>query len=152
MFLKELIEKGKIVKVVACCEEWERLWVTGLSDDSRFVKKGELFFCRRGVNYDTHDFAEEAMRRGAVAVICERELPLSLPQIIVEDGRAAMAMMVRRKQLLRKYFRLLKKLPSIRTQPISLICWGMIRNLFVLRRRLFMRGFLVCCLMRNCLK
>ncbi len=92
MFLKELIENEKIVESVVG-REWENLWVAGMSDDSRFVKKGELFFCRRGINYDTHEFAHEATSRGAVAVVCERALDLSLPQIIVEDGREAMAML-----------------------------------------------------------
>lgn len=93
MLLKDLIKGEKIVKLLCEDLEWESVCVNGLSDDSRLVRKGDLFFCRRGIHYDTHDFAEEAIRRGAVALVCERELPFSLPQIIVNDGRESMARM-----------------------------------------------------------
>lgn len=94
MFLKELIKSEKIIKIVNISEaEIENAWVSGLADDSRLVRGGEVFFCRKGVHFDTHTFAEEAVRRGAVAVVCERELPLPIPQIIVMDGRESMATM-----------------------------------------------------------
>jgi UDP-N-acetylmuramoyl-L-alanyl-D-glutamate--2,6-diaminopimelate ligase len=39
---------------------------------------------------DGHDHASEAVRRGAAAVICERQLPLfDVPQCVVADSRAA---------------------------------------------------------------
>src|SRR5690242_577496 len=55
------------------------------------VGPGTLFFCVRGAQADGHDFADEAIAKGAVAVVVERPLDLSVPQVVVADSRAAMA-------------------------------------------------------------
>lgn len=55
------------------------------------VTEGSLFCCLPGAHHDGHSFAAEALRRGAVALLCERPLELELPQIIVSDARQAMA-------------------------------------------------------------
>ena len=49
-----------------------------------------LFFCVRGFTADGHDFAPDAVERGAVALVCERPLGLGVPEVIVDDARAAM--------------------------------------------------------------
>lgn len=65
--------------------------IFSLCTDSRIATEGDLFFCFCGGNIDSHDCAEEAVRRGASAVVCERELNLDCPQVIVKDGRETMA-------------------------------------------------------------
>ena len=45
--------------------------VTGITCDSREVKSGALFVCLAGCRVDGHLFAEEALRRGASAVVME---------------------------------------------------------------------------------
>ena len=62
---------------------------TGLCTDSQEVKEGDLFFCYKGKEYDSHDFAENAVSRGAIAVVCERKLNCKTAQIIVSDGLPA---------------------------------------------------------------
>lgn len=62
-----------------------------LAYDSRRVGPGTLFFCAPGERFDRHDFAAEAVGRGAVALVVERELAVGVPQVVVEDARAAMA-------------------------------------------------------------
>ncbi len=47
--------------------------VLGVSTDSRTVAPGELFFAVRGENFDGHCYVAEAMRRGAVAAVVDRE-------------------------------------------------------------------------------
>jgi UDP-N-acetylmuramoyl-L-alanyl-D-glutamate--2,6-diaminopimelate ligase len=54
------------------------------------VRPGALFFCVRGSRADGHDFAPAALEQGAVALAVERRLPLDVPQVVVEDARAAM--------------------------------------------------------------
>jgi UDP-N-acetylmuramoyl-L-alanyl-D-glutamate--2,6-diaminopimelate ligase len=49
-----------------------------------------LFFCVPGFKSDGHDFAPDAVRRGAVALVCQRPLGLGVPEVIVDDVRAAM--------------------------------------------------------------
>ena len=94
MNLKTLIQDVNSARIAGeFTDGWESVWVKGLTDDSRFVREGDLFFCRVGRNFDTHQFAEEARKKGAVAIVCERELDIRLPQILVDDGRLAMGLM-----------------------------------------------------------
>ncbi|MGY4707828.1 UDP-N-acetylmuramoyl-L-alanyl-D-glutamate--2,6-diaminopimelate ligase [Candidatus Bipolaricaulota sp. J31] len=68
-----------------------RLPVSGLSWDSRGVVPGDLFFALTGKKHDGHDFIPEAIAKGAVAVIGERELTgLPVPYIRVPDAREAL--------------------------------------------------------------
>jgi UDP-N-acetylmuramoyl-L-alanyl-D-glutamate--2,6-diaminopimelate ligase len=50
-----------------------------------------LFFCVSGFTRDGHEFAPDALARGAVALVVERRLALDAPQIQVQSVRAAMA-------------------------------------------------------------
>src|SRR3954449_9755197 len=65
--------------------------VTSLTFDNRLVDPGTLFFCVPGFTRDGHDFAPDAVARGAVALIVQRPLGLGVPEFLVEDVRAAMA-------------------------------------------------------------
>jgi UDP-N-acetylmuramoyl-L-alanyl-D-glutamate--2,6-diaminopimelate ligase len=65
--------------------------VSSLAYDSRHVEPGALFFCVPGFEADGHDFAEDAVRRGAAALVVERPLSLGVPEVAVPDARAAMA-------------------------------------------------------------
>jgi len=65
--------------------------VRDLAYDTRAVVPGTLYFCVPGANVDGHDFAGEAIAQGAVALVVERPLEVSVPQVVVPDARAAMA-------------------------------------------------------------
>jgi UDP-N-acetylmuramoyl-L-alanyl-D-glutamate--2,6-diaminopimelate ligase len=65
--------------------------VTGLAYDDRQVRPGTLFFCVPGFNRDGHSFAPDAVARGAVALVVQRPLGLGVPEVLVDDVRAAMA-------------------------------------------------------------
>jgi UDP-N-acetylmuramoyl-L-alanyl-D-glutamate--2,6-diaminopimelate ligase len=65
--------------------------VTGLTFDNRLVAPGTLFFCVPGFTRDGHDFAPDAVARGAAALVVQRPLGLGVPEVLVEDVRAAMA-------------------------------------------------------------
>ncbi len=65
--------------------------VTDLAYDNRAVRPGTLFFCVRGFTRDGHDFASDAVQRGAAALVVQRPLALPVPQVVVDDARAAMA-------------------------------------------------------------
>ena len=62
-----------------------------LAYDARLVEHGSLFFCVPGTQSDGHDFASEALGRGAVALVVERPLEVEVPQLVVESARHAMA-------------------------------------------------------------
>ncbi len=55
------------------------------------AEPGSLFVCIPGARADGHEFAWEALERGASALLVERPLDLALPQLVVADARAAMA-------------------------------------------------------------
>ena len=64
---------------------------TGLCTDSQKVRSGDLYFCYNGNEFDSHEFAQDAVKHGAVALICERKLECDVAQIIVSDGRSSIA-------------------------------------------------------------
>ena len=70
----------------------EDVCVGGLEYSSRSVKDGDLFFCIPGTRVDGHDFAADAVSRGAAALVVQRPLELDIPQYIVQDSREALAL------------------------------------------------------------
>ena len=66
--------------------------ISGLCCNSKEVKANDLFFCINGTHTDGHKFALDAVKNGAVAVVCEKELdlPKQVTQIIVPSSRKAM--------------------------------------------------------------
>ena len=69
--------------------------ITGISIDSRTLRKGEAFFAIKGDVFDGHDFATAAMAAGAgLLVVTEARLPalgkMQVPMIVVDDVLAAL--------------------------------------------------------------
>ncbi len=69
----------------------EDVTITHVEIDSRKVKPGTAFCCIPGFQVDGHDFAAQAEKNGAVALIVEHEVPVNLPQAIVPDMRTALS-------------------------------------------------------------
>jgi UDP-N-acetylmuramoyl-L-alanyl-D-glutamate--2,6-diaminopimelate ligase len=65
--------------------------VAALAYDNRRVLPGSVFFCVRGFTRDGHDFARDAIARGAAALVVDHPLGLGVPEVVVADVRAAMA-------------------------------------------------------------
>ena len=65
--------------------------VAALAYDNRRVAPGTVFFCVRGFTRDGHDFAADAAARGALALVVDHPLGVGVPEILVDDVRAAMA-------------------------------------------------------------
>ena len=51
---------------------------------------GVLFACVVGAHHDGHAFAEAAVEAGASALLVERELPIAVTQVVVDDTRAVL--------------------------------------------------------------
>ncbi|MDE5835158.1 MAG: UDP-N-acetylmuramyl-tripeptide synthetase, partial [Ruminococcus sp.] len=79
MKLNELIENysGSLAE----CE------ITSITDNTRKIEKGSLFFCVKGGKFDGHTAGAEMLEKGAVAVVCEHDLGLGERQIITENSR-----------------------------------------------------------------
>ncbi len=91
MRLSKLIE-GIECRVVFEGADWERE-IEALAADGRKKATSSLFFCLTGGEKDGHDYALEAIKNGAVAIVCERTLDLPLPQILVADTRRALGVL-----------------------------------------------------------
>ncbi len=65
--------------------------ISELCVDSRRATPGALFFCTPGLHMDAHDYAPQAVEKGASALVVERFLPLDVPQVKVEDVRVAVS-------------------------------------------------------------
>ena len=72
-------------------KNFENINITGLSYNSSKIDIGNIFICIKGETSDGHDYAKQAVENGAVALFCERELNINIPQIIVEDTKRTMA-------------------------------------------------------------
>jgi UDP-N-acetylmuramoyl-L-alanyl-D-glutamate--2,6-diaminopimelate ligase len=66
------------------------LEIRELAYDAREVARDSLFFCVPGARADGHDFAAQALERGAAALVVERPLELAATQLVVPSARAAM--------------------------------------------------------------
>ena len=71
--------------------------VKGVAADSRQVRKGDVFVAVKGTVADGHDFIDEAVKRGAAAVVVGRKgkAPPGIPAIVVKDTRRELARLAR---------------------------------------------------------
>lgn len=66
--------------------------ISGIVLDSRKVEPGDIFVALEGGSYDGHHFIPEAVDRGAAAVVGSNPIPeMSVPYLMVKDGRLALA-------------------------------------------------------------
>lgn len=65
--------------------------IKNLTMSSKEKLPGSIFFCINGQNFDGHDFADEAVKNGAVCLVVERLLEIDIMQVQVDSVRKAMA-------------------------------------------------------------
>lgn len=93
------------MKLAEICEELTYTCLQGemekeISDiiyDSRKVEKDTVFVCMVGAVVDGHDFVEDAVKKGAAALVVEHAVETDIPEnctvLQVEDARYALAIM-----------------------------------------------------------
>ena len=59
--------------------------IKGIKINSKEIEKGDLFVCTKGVNTDRHDFIDDAISRGASALVVSRDVDFDIPTIKVDD-------------------------------------------------------------------
>ena len=88
MKLAEVIADIEVKEIIGS----EQLNVSGVAFNSREVRPGNIFVCITGFKTDGHQYAEDAVARGAIAVIAERDMSaLGVVCIICENTRLALA-------------------------------------------------------------
>lgn len=94
MLFQELLA---VVEVLAAGGQLNTV-LTGITYDSRKVQPGFLFVAVRGFKHDGAGFIEQAVEKGAVAVVTEKTagMPSSVAWALVADSRQALALMAER--------------------------------------------------------
>ena len=88
MKLEELIEYLDYKDLV----NFKNVEITGISYNSKTVKKGDIFVCLTGEHADGHEYASMAVENGAAALLAERKVEnVNVPQIIVSSSRHKIA-------------------------------------------------------------
>ncbi len=83
MKLEKLIESIKDKRLV----NFQDVEIMGVSYNSKTTQKGDIFICLKGERFDGHEYAQMAHDNGAAAFLCEKELDIKIPQIIVDSTR-----------------------------------------------------------------
>jgi len=96
MTLRDLIDGLPDMRLVGGATDPGEIDVRRVSSDSREVAAGDVFVAIKGLRADGHDLAADAVARGAVAVVAERQLDVEVPQIIVPRSAAALGWLVAR--------------------------------------------------------
>jgi len=91
MKLSELINNLEIKEINGDLN----LDIKGISHDSRNIKRGYLFVCIKGFTFDGHCFIDEAVNKGAIALVVEQEVyaPPHVAIIKVEDSRQSLSLL-----------------------------------------------------------
>jgi len=76
---------AKAASLLKCEFTQNNITFNGITTDSRQVSAGMLFAALAGQTFDGHDYIDEAVARGAVAVLVSRELSSPVPALLVED-------------------------------------------------------------------
>ena len=66
--------------------------IKGLAYDSRSVKVGFVFFALPGASSDGHDYINDAIDAGAIAIVSERDIDCGLPVFVVLSSKKALAL------------------------------------------------------------
>lgn len=64
--------------------------IDAVTTDTRQITQGCLFIALKGENFDAHDFAADAVRAGAAALVVSKRLTVAVPQLVVADTRIAL--------------------------------------------------------------
>ena len=68
------LQLSRIAEFLQACGQYDgQATAQGYSIDSRTVQEGEVFFAVKGERLDGHDFVEEALGRGAIAAVVQKD-------------------------------------------------------------------------------
>lgn len=81
---------GELIAPANNATEAARLTINNVTIDSRNVNPGDLFIAIKGPSFDGHDYAAQALEKGAAAVVVSRAMDLHGVQLVVENTRYAL--------------------------------------------------------------
>ena len=85
----EVLNLSEIAKACGgCCSS--DVAINAVCIDTRKITKGCLFICIKGERFDAHQFADEALQKGAAAVMISEDIEVKGPFVKVEDTSKAL--------------------------------------------------------------
>lgn len=88
MKLSDIIKDVEVKEIVGTLN----VNISGIAFSSLDVKPGYVFVCIKGLKADGHDYIQQALDSGAVAVVCERKVSdIASNMVIVGNSRLALA-------------------------------------------------------------
>ena len=86
------MEKLKLSEIAKACKGTYNndCEINGVCIDTRKITKGCLFICIKGERFDAHQFAREALEKGAAAVMIHRNIEVDGNYVMVEDTSKAL--------------------------------------------------------------
>jgi UDP-N-acetylmuramoyl-tripeptide--D-alanyl-D-alanine ligase len=86
------LELGQLAEIVGgkIIGDAKKVIAGSVETDSRLVGTGSLFFAKPGEHTDGHNFIADAIERGAIAAVVERETDAGIDQVIVHDSVEAL--------------------------------------------------------------
>ncbi len=98
MQIKLLTAANNIQAKIIYSKDCSNHWINGAVSDSGAVKGGELFICIKGKKVNGHDFALEAVQKGAVAILAEENNfapDFPVPILLVQDSVKALGLLAK---------------------------------------------------------
>lgn len=77
-------------KLSDLCETDSEVFISGIKTNSKDIEPGDLFVCIMGVTADRHEYIEEAIARGAVAIVVGHDVDYDIPTVKVENPNEAL--------------------------------------------------------------
>lgn len=84
---------SKLLENVITVPEGDDLDIRDIAYNSKIIQKGDVFVCIKGYKTDGHRYAQMAVDNGAIAVVAQDKIDVSVPVIYVPDTRRALALM-----------------------------------------------------------
>ena len=81
--MRRSIVQGKIIG--------EDVSFSSVNIDTRTIQPDQLYIAIKGKNFDGNEFVEQAEQAGAIAAIVHKGVSTTLPHIVVEDTKLALA-------------------------------------------------------------
>jgi len=83
----------KNLPIISFKGDYEKEEIVHIETNSSHCVKGTIYVCTKGVNADSHNFAQDAKLNGASILVVERYVDCDLPQVLVENSRQALSIL-----------------------------------------------------------
>lgn len=81
MLLSKIIAKYPILNIKGSTD----IDITGIEHNSKKIVKGNLFIAQKGYNHDGHDYILNAIEKGAIAIVKDKDIKIDIDNITIID-------------------------------------------------------------------